>query len=238
MIDFRSFGEGAIKVVMLAQEESRRLGHNFVGREQLLTGLLSTDNGAARLLKAADVTLDAARAEVEKIIGRGSGFISIEIPFTPGAKRALEQASEIAYEQRRKVEPEHILLAIVNSQPGVALRILENLGVSVEQLKEAIEQSISDLPQQPLQSDAELESQTRITPSIPFINRTAPTMMTVTVLPQENGRWVAKVYAGAISADHPGFTSLAYGDTDFLAIAEALEGLARIYRDFKGGSRR
>ena len=233
MLDFKHFSESAIKTVMLAQEESRKSGHNFVGREQLLVGLLTTDNGAARLLFSAGVNLEAARAEVEKIIGRGSGFVAVEMPFTPNAKRALERASSTAREQRMCVEPEHLLLAIANSEPGIALRVLENLGVSIPQLKKAILTQISSLPQQPLQSDAEFESQTRITPSIPPINRTAPTMMSVTVLPQQSGGWVSQVRAGAISSDHPGFTSLAYGDTDFLAVAEALEGLARMYRDYK-----
>lgn len=233
MLDFKHFSESAIKTVMFAQEESRRSGHNFVGREQLLVGLLTTDNGAARLLFSAGVTLEAARAEVEKIIGRGSGFVAVEMPYTPNAKRALERAGLIAHEHRMSVKPEHLLLAIANSEPGIALRVLENLGVSIPRLKEAILTQISSLPQQPLQSDAEFESQTRITPSIPPINRTAPTMMSVTVLPQQSGGWVAQVRAGGIISDHPGFTSLAYGDTDFLAVAEALEGLSRMYRDYK-----
>lgn len=135
MTDFKNFSSSAIKIIMLAQEESRRLGHNFIGREQLLTGLLATDNGAAQLLKAAGVTLEAARAEVEKIIGRGAGFLAVEIPFTPNAKRALEEAIDLARESRMHVEPEHILLAIANSPPGFALRVLENLGVSVSALK-------------------------------------------------------------------------------------------------------
>lgn len=199
-----------------------------------MVGLLGTNNGAARLLSAAGVTFEAARAEVEKIIGWGSGFVAVEIPFTPKAKRALEQAISTAHSQRMKVEPEHILLAIANSEPGYASRILENLGVSIEQLKERILTQLSTLPQQqPLQPNVELESQTRITPSIPPVDRTAPTMMAVTVLPQEGGRWVAQASARGIGSDHPGFTSLAYGDTDFSAIAEALEGLARMYRDYK-----
>jgi ATP-dependent Clp protease ATP-binding subunit ClpC len=81
MSDFKNFSESAIKTVMLAQEESRRSGHNFVGREQLLVGLLDTDNGVTRLLKTVGVTLEAARAEVEKIIGRGSGFVAVEMPY-------------------------------------------------------------------------------------------------------------------------------------------------------------
>ena len=88
---FERFTEKAIKVIMLAQEEARRLGHNFVGTEQILLGLIGEGTGiAAKTLKSMGVNLKDARQEVEKIIGRGSGFVAVEIPFTPRAKRVLE----------------------------------------------------------------------------------------------------------------------------------------------------
>ena len=94
---FERFTEKAIKVVMLAQEEARRLGHNFVGTEQVLLGLIGESTGiAAKVLKSLGVTLKDARVEVEKIIGRGSGFVAVEIPFTPRAKRVLELSLEEA----------------------------------------------------------------------------------------------------------------------------------------------
>ena len=80
----------AIKVIMLAQEEARRLGHNFVGTEQILLGLIGEGTGIGpKVLKSMGVNLKDARVEVEKIIGRGSGFVAVEIPFTPRAKRVL-----------------------------------------------------------------------------------------------------------------------------------------------------
>ena len=88
---FERFTEKAIKVIMLAQEEARRLGHNFVGTEQILLGLIGEGTGiAAKVLKSMGVNLKDARVEVEKIIGRGSGFVAVEIPFTPRAKKVLE----------------------------------------------------------------------------------------------------------------------------------------------------
>jgi ATP-dependent Clp protease ATP-binding subunit ClpC len=82
---------------MSAQEESRRLGHNFVGTEQLLLGLIGRGSGiAVGVLKSMGINLKDARVEVEKIIGRGSGFVAVEIPFTPGAKRVLELSLEEA----------------------------------------------------------------------------------------------------------------------------------------------
>ena len=94
---FERFTEKAIKVIMLAQEEARRLGHNFVGTEQILLGLIGEGTGiAAKVLKSMGINLKDARVEVEKIIGRGSGFVAVEIPFTPRAKRVLEFSLEEA----------------------------------------------------------------------------------------------------------------------------------------------
>ena len=94
---FERFTEKAIKVIMLAQEEARRLGHNFVGTEQILLGLIGEGTGvAAKVLKSMGINLKDARIEVEKIIGRGSGFVAVEIPFTPRAKRVLELSLEEA----------------------------------------------------------------------------------------------------------------------------------------------
>ncbi|KAM3386725.1 hypothetical protein ACQJBY_009955 [Aegilops geniculata] len=98
---FERFTEKAIKVIMLAQEEARRLGHNFVGTEQILLGLIGEGTGiAAKVLKSMGISLKDARVEVEKIIGRGSGFVAVEIPFTPRAKRVLE----LSLEEARQLE--------------------------------------------------------------------------------------------------------------------------------------
>ena len=73
---FERFTEKAIKVIMLAQEEARRLGHNFVGTEQILLGLIGEGNGVGpKILKSMGVKLKDARIEVEKIIGRGAEFL-------------------------------------------------------------------------------------------------------------------------------------------------------------------
>src|ERR1700683_1458858 len=90
---FERFTEKAIKVIMLAQEEARRLWHNFLGTEQILLGLIGEGTGtAAQTLKSLGVNLKDARIETEKIIGRGSGFVAVEIPWTPRAKRVRELA--------------------------------------------------------------------------------------------------------------------------------------------------
>lgn len=148
MLDIKSFTESCRQVIILATEEFRRLGHNFVGSEQLLIGLLKADNGAIQLLVAAGASLEAAQMEVEKIIGRGSGFIAIEPPFTPNAKRAIETAMATARKQGfMYVEPEHLLLGILALKQTIAQRILENLGVVIERLTEATKAQIQTLSQ-------------------------------------------------------------------------------------------
>jgi len=90
---FEKFTEGAIKVIMLSQEEARRMGHNFVGTEQLLLGVVGQRQGlGGKALRLLGITLKKARKEVENYIGRGTGFVASEIPFTPRAKRVLEMA--------------------------------------------------------------------------------------------------------------------------------------------------
>ena len=134
---FERFTEKAIKVIMLAQEEARRLGHNFVGTEQILLGLLGEGTGiAAKTLKGMGVTLKEARAEVEKIIGRGSGFVAVEIPFTPRAKRVLELSWDEARQLGHNyIGTEHLLLGLIREGEGVAARVLENLGVDLNKLR-------------------------------------------------------------------------------------------------------
>lgn len=137
---FERFTEKAIKVIMLAQEEARRLGHNFVGTEQILLGLIGEGTGiAAKTLKSMGVNLKDARIEVEKIIGRGSGFVAVEIPFTPRAKRVLELSWEEARQLGHNyIGTEHLLLGLIREGEGVAARVLENLGVDLTKVRQHI----------------------------------------------------------------------------------------------------
>ncbi len=143
---FERFTEKAIKVIMLAQEEARRLGHNFVGTEQVLLGLIGEGTGeGAKVLKGMGVTLKDARMEVEKIIGRGSGFVAVEIPFTPRAKRVLELSLEEARQLGHNyIGTEHLLLGLICEGEGVAARVLENLGVDLSKVRSEIIRSLGD----------------------------------------------------------------------------------------------
>jgi len=128
---FEYFTEQAIKVIMLAQEEARRLGHNFVGTEQILLGLIGEGTGiAAKVLGEQGVNLKDVRTEVEKIIGRGSGFTPVEIPFTPRVKRIFESSlNEARQLGHNYIGTEHLLLGLIQDRDGVAAKVLQNMGV-------------------------------------------------------------------------------------------------------------
>ncbi len=128
---FECFTDKANKAIMLAQEESRRLGHNFVGTEQLLLGLIAEGTGvAAKVLRGMGVKLEDARIEVEEIIGLGFGSLAEEIPFTPRCEQvfelSLEEAEQLGYSY---ASTGHLLLGLLRVEKGVAFTVLENLGV-------------------------------------------------------------------------------------------------------------
>lgn len=143
---FEYFSDKAIKVVMLSQEEARRLGHNFVGTEQLLLGILGEGSSvAAKLLSDRGINLEDARREVESIIGRGSGFIPAEIPFTPRAKRVFESSLQEARQMGNNyIGPEHILLGLLQDEEGVAAKVLENFSIDRGQLRTDIIRALGE----------------------------------------------------------------------------------------------
>ncbi|KAG1338595.1 ATP-dependent Clp protease ATP-binding subunit ClpA, chloroplastic [Cocos nucifera] len=143
---FERFTEKAIKVIMLAQEEARRLGHNFVGTEQIFLGLVGEGTGiAAKVLKSLGISLKDARAEVEKIIGRGSGFVAVEIPFTPRAKRVLELSLDEARQLGHNyVGTEHLLLGLLREGDGVAARVLESFGADPSNIRTQVVRMVGE----------------------------------------------------------------------------------------------
>ncbi|ERN40113.1 ATPase with chaperone activity, ATP-binding subunit [Rubidibacter lacunae KORDI 51-2] len=137
---FEHFTDKAIKSVMLAQEEARRMRQNLVGSEQILLGLVGEGTStAARLLAEQSVTLKVGRQAVEESIGRGSFGSSANIPFTPKAKRVFEQALQIARQHEHKhISPEHLLYALITEE-SVAVKVLGKLSVDLEQLQENLQ---------------------------------------------------------------------------------------------------
>ncbi|MBI2903564.1 MAG: ATP-dependent Clp protease ATP-binding subunit [Candidatus Methylomirabilis oxyfera] len=135
---FERFTERARKVIILAREEAIRLGHNFVGTEHLLLGLIREGDGlAVAILKKLNVNISAVKAEIEKIVSAGSEFSPAgEIPFTPQAKKVLEYAiSEARSLGHNYIGTEHLLLGLIREGEGIASLVLRDFGVSVAAAK-------------------------------------------------------------------------------------------------------
>ena len=137
---FERFTERARQVVVLAQDEARALKHNYIGTEHILLGLLREEEGlAARVLESLDITVEEVRAQVARIVGQGDEVTTGQIPFTPRAKKVLELAlRESRALGHQYIGTEHILLGLVRENDGVAARILLDLGVDAETVREAV----------------------------------------------------------------------------------------------------
>ena len=134
---FERFTDRARRVVVQAQEESRRLNHSYIGTEHLLLGLLREDEGvAAQALASLEVSLDPAREQVAEIVGRGQQAPSGHIPFTPRAKKVLELSLREALRLGHPyIGPEHILLGLITEGHGVAVEVLRVLGAPPERVR-------------------------------------------------------------------------------------------------------
>jgi ATP-dependent Clp protease ATP-binding subunit ClpA len=123
---FERFTARARHVVVLAQEEARRLNHNYIGTEHILLGLLGEPDGLAfRALSRFGVSLEGTRQEVAAIVGRGNTMPSGHIPFTPRAKKTLELALREALQLRHNyIGTEHILLGVMREGEGVGAQVL------------------------------------------------------------------------------------------------------------------
>ena len=123
---FERFTNRARHAVVLAQEEARRMQHNYIGTEHVLLGLLGEPDGlACRALAGVGMSLEAARHEVTAIVGTGTASLSGHIPFTPRAKKTLELALREALQLHHNyIGTEHILLGLMGEGEGVAAQIL------------------------------------------------------------------------------------------------------------------
>jgi ATP-dependent Clp protease ATP-binding subunit ClpC len=142
---FERFTGDAREVVVLAQDEARRLRHNYVGTEHLLLGLLRAEEGvAARVLESLDITVEEVRAQVERIVGRGEEAAAGELPFTPRAKKVLDLSLREALALKHDgIGPEHILLGLVREQEGVGARILRDFDADEGTIRTAVARRVS-----------------------------------------------------------------------------------------------
>jgi len=138
---FERFSDEARRVVVMAQEEARRLNHNYIGAEHILLGLLAEGDGLAfRALESLGTSLDGIRTRVSELVGRGTRAEAGHIPFTADAKRVLEYSLREALQLRHNyIGTEHILLGLVRpGQDTIATQVLLELGIEHSRVRQAV----------------------------------------------------------------------------------------------------
>ena len=138
---FDRFTDRAKKVMNLARQEAQRFNHEYLGTEHVLLGLVQEGSGvAANVLKNMGVDLARIRAEVEKLVKSGPSMVTMgQLPFTPRAKKVLELSMEEAHNLGHNyIGTEHLLLGLIKENEGIAAKVLTNLGVKLEDVREEV----------------------------------------------------------------------------------------------------
>src|SRR5699024_8694097 len=136
---FGRFTERAQKVLALSQEEAIRLGHNNIGTEHILLGLIREGDGiAAKALRELNLDINKIQEEVEKLIGKGNQPMQ-SVHDTPRAKKVVELSQDEARKLSHSyVRTEHILLVLIREGEGVAARVLHNLDVNLNKARQQV----------------------------------------------------------------------------------------------------
>ncbi|ACX53027.1 ATPase AAA-2 domain protein [Ammonifex degensii KC4] len=142
---FGRFTRRAQKVLLLAQEEARRMNYPFVGTEHILLGLLREGEGvAAKVLQNLGISADAVREKVEQIVERGEEPVLHEVTLTPRAKRVLELAVDEARQLGHNyVGTEHLLLGLIREGEGVAAQVLTMFGADLDKVRAQVLEMLS-----------------------------------------------------------------------------------------------
>ena len=206
------FSVATLKVISRSSIESRRLGHNFVGSEQLLLGILEEGtNQASIYLSSVALTPEVMKERIKTLIGRGAGFVASEIPFTPNVRRVFALADNYA-KNNSIIAPEHLMLGILDLGEGVAVELLRDLAVDTEALRSHLIETLQSNLFNVAKSDRSYARE-----SADLFDEA----IRVTALPQENGRWACSI--SGIDSIRPIST---YADTKQSAIAQSLRQLA------------
>ena len=142
---FENFSERGRQTITLAQAVARDLQHHYVGTEHLLIGILAEGRGvAASVLGAYRVTAESARRYVSEMAGSGPDPVAGQVPFTPRARNVFLRANRVRLGLGAEaVEPEHLLLAVVRDDGGVAVRLLSQFGVEPERVRAEVARASS-----------------------------------------------------------------------------------------------
>ena len=143
---FERLTDRARRVMDLAEEEARRLNHDYIGTEHLLLGLAHEGEGvAAQVLESLGIGLEAVRRQVEAAVGRGQQMLPRRIPFTPRAKQVLELARREAFALgHHYIGTEHILLGLIREGEGVAAQVLAGMDADLNRVRQRAIQVLHD----------------------------------------------------------------------------------------------
>jgi ATP-dependent Clp protease ATP-binding subunit ClpC len=134
---FERFTDRARRVVVAAQGEARALGHDYIGTEHLLLGLIHEGDGtAAKALESLGIGAEGLRERVVAIVGTGQHTVTAHIPFTPQAKQVLRLAlSEALHFGHNYIGTEHVLLGLIQEKDGVAAQALADAGADLQRVR-------------------------------------------------------------------------------------------------------
>ncbi|WP_163971918.1 ATP-dependent protease ATP-binding subunit ClpC [Oceanobacillus halotolerans] len=169
---FGRFTERAQKVLALSQEEAVRLGHNNIGTEHILLGLVREGEGiAAKALETFGLEISKIQEEVEKLIGVGKKPMQT-IHYTPRAKKVVELSQDEARKLGHSyVGTEHILLGLIREGEGVAARVLNNLGISLNKARQQVLQLLGSNESQAGRQGRNQASSSANTPTLDSLAR-------------------------------------------------------------------
>jgi hypothetical protein len=141
---FERFTQPARRVLILAQEEARLLGHSFIGTEHLLLGLIASENEiTSEVLIEMGVTLPKVRELVEETIPPPGGSSTGSPPFTPRAKKVMELSlREALHLGHQHIGTEHILLGLLREGEGVATQVLVRIGIDLTQVRHTVTEKL------------------------------------------------------------------------------------------------
>ncbi|BAZ16302.1 ATP-dependent Clp protease regulatory subunit [Calothrix sp. NIES-4071] len=144
---YERFEEASREVVILAQEEARRLGKSRIGTEFILLALIGQETGlASRILKSLGANVTEVRSKVEQLTAFSPGTSNNEIfRYSPTAERAVIESSKKALQLKSNlICTEHLLLALIEEQESVAVKVLMDLGISPEQVRIKVYETLND----------------------------------------------------------------------------------------------
>ena len=156
---FERFTDEARRAVVLAAEEARGFGHDYIGTEHVLLGIMGSEGTGFRLLQSFEVPFGEVEGRIVEIIGRGPGSPSEHLPFTPRAKKVLELSLREAIELGdRSIGTEHILLGLLREGEGIGAQVLAERNVSRAAVRAALDKVERERPPEAGEPDADPEA--------------------------------------------------------------------------------